>query len=154
MLTQEEVERIERETSAFPERKAACIDALRILQESRRWIDDGSIRDLAQLLRMDPTEVEAVATFYNLIFRRPVGRHVVHACDSVSCWILGADRLRRRIADHLGVALGETTGDGRFTLLPIACLGACDRAPALMIDDRLHGNVDAAELPRLFEEYE
>ena len=92
---------------------------------------------------MTPDELDGVATFYNLIFRKPVGRHVIMLCDSVSCWIMGYERLRAQPDDAAGHRLGETTADGRFTLLPIVCLGACDHAPAMMIDDDLHGDLDA-----------
>jgi NADH-quinone oxidoreductase subunit E len=102
---------------------------------------------------MSPDELDGVATFYNLIFRRPVGRHVILICDSVSCWIMGYEALREAFHARLGVRLGETTADGRFTLLPIVCLGACDHAPTIMIDEDLHHDVDAARLDSLLERY-
>jgi NADH-quinone oxidoreductase subunit E len=80
---------------------------------------------------MSPAEVDSVTTFYNLIFRRPVGRHVILICDSVSCWIMGYEQVLNHIKRRLGVEIGQTTTDRRFTLLPIACLGACDKAPAV-----------------------
>ena len=111
------------------------------------------LRDVARLLEMSPDELDGVATFYNLIFRRPVGRHVILICDSVSCWIMGYEALRDAFHTRLGVRLGETTADGRFTLLPIVCLGACDHAPTIMIDDDLHRDVDAARFDSLLEQY-
>ena len=83
---------------------------------------------------MTPEELDGVATFYNLVFRRPVGRHVALICDSVSCWIMGYEKLRQGLTSRLNVSLGETTADNRFTVLPIVCLGVCDHAPAT--DDR------------------
>jgi NADH-quinone oxidoreductase subunit E len=97
--------------------------------------------------------VEGVATFYNLIYRRPVGRHVILVCDSVSCWIMGYEDLRKRLEEHLGIGLGQTTPDGRFTLLPIGCLGACHRAPAMIVDGDLHENLSPEALDRILEEY-
>jgi NADH-quinone oxidoreductase subunit E len=102
---------------------------------------------------MTPDELESVATFYNLIFRRPVGRHVILICDSVTCWIMGYDRLRQHLTSRLGIQLGETSADGRFTLLPNVCLGTCDHAPALMIDDDLHRDLDAAQLDDILAKY-
>ena len=91
---------------------------------------------------MTPAELDGVATFYNLIFRKPVGRHVILVCDSVSCWMHGLRDAARPPASAPGHrSSGETTADGRFTLLPIVCLGACDQAPAMMVDD------DAARRP-------
>src|SRR5580698_8026755 len=130
MLSAEEMNEIEAEAAHYPRRDAVCIDALKIVQRNRGWISDESVRDIAGHIGMSSTDVDSIATFYNLIFRRPVGRHVIMICDSVSCCIMGHDRMRAHLQMRLGVELGETTSDNRFTLLPIVCLGCCDRAPA------------------------
>jgi len=148
-LTPSEIEEI----AALARRPGSCLDALGVVQRGHRWVSDEDVAEVARLLGMTADEVDAVATFYNLIFRRPVGRHVILACDSVSCWIMGAESLRRRLEARLGIRMGETTADGRFTLLPIVCLGACDHAPALMVDDDLHGDLDAGGLERVLEAY-
>jgi NADH-quinone oxidoreductase subunit E len=153
MLTPEEREEIETEMAHYPTRESACIDALKILQRHRGWVSDESVDDLAELLGMSPAEVDGVATFYNLIFRRPVGRHTIMVCDSVSCWIMGYDRLRDHLRSRLGISLGETTADGRFTLLPIVCLGACDHAPTMMIDDDLYQDVVPEMVDQALERY-
>jgi NADH-quinone oxidoreductase subunit E len=82
-----------------------------------------------------------------------VGRHVVLLCDSVSCWIMGYDRLREHLCSNLGVRLGETTSDGRFTVLPIVCLGTCDHAPAMMVDEDLHRDLDPNKAEHALENY-
>ncbi len=154
MLSREEKEEIEAAAAAFPVRQSVAIDALRIVQRYRGWVPDEAIDDLGELLEMSTAELDGVASFYNLIFRRPVGRHVILACDSVSCWLLGSDGLMEYISGRLGIASGQTTADGRFTLLPSVCLGACDRAPVMMIDDDLHTNLDAEKVDRILERYE
>lgn len=103
---------------------------------------------------MTADELDSVATFYNFIFRKPVGRHVILICDSVSCWIMGYDRILERLKERLGIGFGETTTDGRFTLLPNVCLGACDHAPVMMIDEDLHIEVDPQMLDRILTQYE
>ncbi len=153
MLTPEERHEIEAEISHYPNRKSACIDAMKIIQRHRGWVSDESIQDVAELLGMTPADVDGVATFYNLIFRRPVGRHVILVCDSVSCWIMGYDRVSEHLCKRLGVGLGETTADGRFTLLPVVCLGTCDHAPAMMIDSDLHQDLDPEKVDQALEEY-
>ncbi len=153
MLTPEERHEIEAEISHYPNRKSACIDAMKIIQRHRGWVSDESIQDVAELLGMTPADVDGVATFYNLIFRRPVGRHVILVCDSVSCWIMGYDRVSEHLCKRLGVGLGETTADGRFTLLPVVCLGTCDHAPAMMIDSDLHQDLDPEKVDMALEEY-
>ena len=116
-------------------------------------MSDESLRDIAEHIGMSPTDLDSIATFYNLIFRRPVGRHVISVCDSVSCWIMGCEQLREHLQQRLGIGLGETTADNRFTLLPIVCLGACDHAPAMMLDDDLHTDLDSQQIDKELENY-
>jgi NADH-quinone oxidoreductase subunit E len=154
MLTLEEIEEIQAEFRRYEQKKAACIDALKIVQRRRGWVSDEALRDLAQFLEMTADELDSVATFYNLIFRKPVGRHVILVCNSVSCWIMGYDRIVDRLKERLGIGFGETTSDGRFTLLPQVCLGACDHAPVMMIDEDLHLDLDPHMLDRILAQYE
>lgn len=154
MLTAEETQEIEHETVHYEDKRAACIEALKIVQKYRGWVSDESVRDIAASLGMTADELDNVATFYNLIFRKPVGRHVILICDSVSCWITGYESLRAHLRTKLGIDLGGTTSDQRFTLLPIVCLGACDVAPAMMIDGNLHGNLDESTLDEILERYQ
>ena len=153
MLSPEERQEIEAELHRYPNRQAVGIDAMKIVQRHRGWVSDESIRDVAEFLGMSPDDLDGVATFYNLIYREPVGRHVILLCNSVSCWIMGYQQLRKRLSDRLGVQLGETTSDKRFTLLPIVCLGTCDHAPALMIDRDLHRDLSPDSLDRILENY-
>jgi len=153
MLTEEERQEIEAELHQYARKRAVCIDALKIIQRRRGWVSDESIRDLAEFLEMTPDELDSVATFYNLIFRRPVGRRVILVCDSVSCWIMGYDRIREHLTACLGIELGETSPDGEFTMLPVACLGACDHAPTLMINDELYQDLEPQGLDRILESY-
>ena len=153
VLSEEEVREIEEECAHLPDRKSAAIDALMIVQRKRGWVSDQSLAAIARLLGMSAESLDSIATFYNLIYRKPVGRHVVMVCDSVSCYVMGADALRKRVEARLGVKLGETTDDDRFTLLPIVCLGACDKAPTMMIDDELFGHVAEDKLDKIFARF-
>lgn len=152
-LSAEETAEIEAEIDHLPDRSSAAIDALLIVQKHRGWISDESLYAIAKLLDMSPEDLEGVATFYNLIYRRPVGCHVVMMCDSVSCYVMGADELAKQVQTVLGVKFGETTPDNRFTLLPIVCLGACDKAPVMMIDQDLIENVSSERLEEIFGAY-
>lgn len=152
-LTAEEREALGELVRRYPDRRAACIEALKRVQQRHRWISDERLAELAGILGMTPAELDGVATFYNLVFRRPVGRHVILLCDSVSCWIMGHDDLLRHLERRLGIRPGETTPDDRFTLLPIVCLGHCDHAPAMMVDAELHGDLDPVRLDSALEAY-
>jgi len=153
VLSPEERQEIEAELAHYPNKRAVCIDAMKVVQKHRGWVSDEALGDVAEFLEMSVEELDNVATFYNLIFRKPVGRHVIMVCDSVSCWVMGYDRVRDHLTSRLGIKLGETTPDGRFTLLPIVCLGTCDHAPAMMVDDDLHRDLDADKIDSILEQY-
>ena len=109
MLSPEERNEIEAQAAHYPTRRAMTVDALKIVQRHRGYIPDDAIADVAAQLGLPPAELESVATFYSLLFRRPVGRHVVLLCDSVSCWIMGCEALRAALAERCGLRPGETT---------------------------------------------
>jgi len=153
-LTAEEEKEISEELSHYPNREAVCIDAMLIVQRHRGWVSDEAIRDIAEMLGMSTADLDGVASFYNLIRRKPVARHVALICDSVSCWIMGCERVRDQLCARLGTTLGGSTADGRFTLLPIVCLGACDHAPVVMIDGDLHTDVDDERIDAILEGYQ
>jgi len=153
-LSKSEIESIDHEISLVPHRKAAVIEALKIVQHHRGWISDESVEVIADYLDISPAEVDSVATFYNLIFRKPVGRHVILLCDSISCYVLGYKKLQDALQQELKIKFGETTSDNRFTLLPNVCLGCCDRAPALMVDNDLYMDVKVEEVGAILKKYE
>jgi NADH-quinone oxidoreductase subunit E len=126
--------------------RAACIEALQKVQREYRWVSDAQLRAVAELLGLSAADLDGVATYFNLIFRRPVGERVILLCDSVSCWLMGRDAVCAHLKERLGIGPGQTTADGRYTLLPTVCLGHCDHAPALMVGDDLHGDVDPARM--------
>lgn len=153
MLTDEEKREIERLAAENGHYGGASIDALKVVQKHRGWVSDEALRDVAAALRMTPAELDKIATSWTLIFRRPVGKHVVLFCDSVSCWITGSDALQTHLEKRLGIPLGGTSADGAFTLLPMACLAACDLAPCMMIDEELYGPLTAEGMDRVIESY-
>lgn len=153
MLSDTERDEIEAQYAHYPDRRSVCIEALKIVQKHRGWVSDEALIDVAALLELSRSELEGVATFYNMIFRKPVGRHVVLLCDSVTCWIMGYERLRQHFAERLGIAPGETSADGCFTLLPNVCLGACDHAPVMMVDHAHYEDLDPAKLDAILDHY-
>ena len=153
-LSDEEIGAIENEISHLPDRESAAIEALQIVQKARGWISDESLNAIARLLGMSSAALDSIATFYNLIHRSPVGRHVIMVCDSVSCYVMGCQNVNAALQEHLQIKPGETTEDGKFTLIPIVCLGACDRAPVMLIDEDLVGNVRPDALESILSGYE
>lgn len=135
-LSAEELEAIEHEKHHYEDPRAASIEALKLVQKKRGWVPDGAIGAIADVLGIPASDVEGVATFYSQIYRRPVGRHVIRYCDSVVCYINGYQGIQAALERKLDIKPGQTTFDGRFTLLPTCCLGNCDKGPSMMMIKR------------------
>lgn len=135
-LSSAELSAIEHEVSIMETRESAGIEALKVVQQHRGWISDESLIAIAQCLDISSAQLEGVATFYNLIYRKKVGHYVIHLCDSISCHLTGYDEILTVIKTHLHIDYGQTTADGLFTLLSNACLGSCDKSPAMMINGK------------------
>jgi NADH-quinone oxidoreductase subunit E len=153
ILTPQEIHDIDHYIHHYPDPRAASLDALKIVQKRNGWVNDTQVSAIAQMLGIPVSDVEGVATFYNRIYRQPVGRHVILLCDSIACFLMGAETLAQAFSRELGIGFGETTPDGRFTLLPICCLGNCDKGPTLMIDEDTHGLVSVDSVKGLLEQY-
>jgi len=153
MLSDTEKKEIHKEMELYPFSGAACIDALKIVQHYRGWIDDEAVSDIASELKLSVDEVDGVATFYTRIYRKPVGRNIILICDGISCMIMGYKTLYGAISKKLNIKFGETTSDGRFTLLPNSCLGDCDHAPVLMINDDHYNNIDLDNIDEILTKY-
>ncbi|MDP9940409.1 NADH-quinone oxidoreductase subunit NuoE [Ectopseudomonas alcaliphila] len=153
VLSETERSAIEHEMHHYEDPRAASIEALKIVQKERGWVPDGAADAIGALLGIPASDVEGVATFYSQIFRQPVGRHVIRVCDSMTCYIGGHKSVVSEMHKQLGIGLGQTTSDNRFTLLPVCCLGNCDKAPALMIDDDTFGDIQPDGVAKLLEAY-
>jgi NADH-quinone oxidoreductase subunit E len=153
MLTEQEKQEIDEEIAIFPAKQNAGLEALQIVQKHRNWVSDDTLKAVAEYLEMTPDELEGLATFYNLVFRKPVGRNVILMCESISCWVLDYERLMSYIKQKLNIDLGETTPDNRFTLLTIPCLGNCDHGPAMMVNDNLHQDLTEDRIDEILEQY-
>lgn len=150
VLSESEIKQINAEIEHMPYPQAVAIDALKIVQAHRGWVSDESLKAIARHLHMSAAELDGIATFYNLIFRQPVGEKVILLCNSITCWIKGYDKLQLQISQQLGIGLGQTTPDNQYTLLPVTCLGACDQAPVMMVGDELHQNLNEKSVEEIF----
>lgn len=152
-LSEAEIEGIKHEMSLYEDPGAATIEALKIVQEHRGWVSDEALEAAAKVVNVTPTQMEAVATFYNLIFRQPVGRHVIMLCDSISCYLVGYEQVRDHLKSTLGIDFGQTTEDNRFTLLPICCLGDCDKGPSMRVGEVYHDQLTPESVDAILEQY-
>ena len=154
IISDQERKEIEDMFPHVPYKKAVCIDALRIVQKYHGWVSDEAVKELSEIIEMSPDEIDSIATFYNMVFRQPVGRHVIMICDSISCWVMGYEQILEALKNKLSIKFGETTADNRFTLLPIVCLGNCDHAPTMLIDRDLHNDLTIDKLDEILERYQ
>jgi NADH-quinone oxidoreductase subunit E len=153
-LTHDEIHEIEHEKTHYPYSQAVGLEALKIVQKYQGWVSDESLLAVADYLQIPADDLEGVATFFNLIYRRPVGKNVILFCDSVACWMLGCDSLKEHITQKLGVDYGQTTADNLFTLIPVPCLGDCDKAPTMMVGNEHYSNLTAAKIDQIIADYQ
>ena len=147
------IEKLRAEIAAADHPRELAVDVMMALQARDGYLSDGARDTAADLLGMSPLEVDELATFYTFIYREPVGRYVIHVCDSLICWMAGEENIVDHLRQRLAIEFGETTADGLFTLLPVCCIGYCDRAPAILVNRRVHGPLTVARLDALLEKY-
>ena len=147
----EQVAEVRRLQALYPDRRAALLPVLHIAQEAFGHISLATEEYVAGLFDLAPAHVHEVVTFYTLYFRAPTGRHVVSVCHNLSCHLAGAPRILEHLKSRLGVDVGETTEDGRVTLLAVECLCACEGAPMMQVDDRYEVDLTPEKVDRLLE---
>ena len=152
MLPAELKEKLKTEIDAFEHAREAAIDILTAVQEHYGYLSDAAVEEAAALLKMSPLEVDELATFYTFLYREPVGKYVIHVCDSLICWMEGEENLVEHLCRALEIGMGETTADGLFTLLPVCCIGYCDRAPAILVNRKVYGPLTIEKLNGLIED--
>lgn len=139
MLSDKISEELRGQVAAAEHPRELAVDVMFALQAQYGYLSDVALEEAAALLGMTTLEVEELATFYTFIYREPVGKYVIHVCDSVICWMDGSESIRDYLCRKLAVNLGGTTADGLFTLLPVCCIGYCDRSPAMLINRKVYG---------------
>jgi NADH-quinone oxidoreductase subunit E len=132
--------------------RECAVDVMYAFQKHYGYLSDGAVQEVASLVGMTPLEVEELATFYDFIYREPVGKYVIHACDGVVCWMFGEESVLDYLCKRLKVRLGETTPDGLFTVLPTVCIGYCDHAPAVLVNGQFYGSLNPERIDAMIEE--
>ena len=152
MLPQELKSSLQEMISSAEHPRELVVDVMLAFQNHYGYLSDEALEEAAMLLDMTPLELEELATFYTFIYREPVGKYVIHVCDSVICWMDGYESIRDYFSQKLGIKMGETTSDGLFTLLPVCCIGYCDRSPAILINRKVYGPLTIEKLDDILEE--
>ena len=133
----------------YPDPRSALLPALEIAQQENGWLSEEVMREVGQAMDLPPTEVASVASFYTMFYREPVGEHVIQVCTNISCSLLGAEHIVDHISRKLGIEVGQTTPDGKFTLLTVECLGSCGAAPMMQVDEAYHENLSKEKIDRI-----
>ena len=151
MLPNDLKESLEEKIAHADHRRELVVDVMLALQEHYGYLNDEAVAEVAALLEMSPLEVEELATFYTFIYREPVGKYVIHVCDSLICWMDGYESIKNYLCKKLDVEVGATTADGLFTLLPVCCIGYCDLSPAMLINRKVYGHLNAEKIDEILE---
>ena len=151
LLPQETIDALTAKAASLPHPREMVIDVLRAIQDANGWVPDAGVELAAEILGLSPLQVEEIATFYDKIYRQPVGKRVIHVCDSICCWSRGGEEVYDYLRQRLSVEPGGTTTDGVFTLLPTCCLGACGEAPAMMVGLTTYGNLTPERIDAILE---
>ncbi len=151
MLPKELKESLEDLIASVDHPRELAIDVMFALQDHFGYLSDEAVNETADLLDMTPLEVEELATFYTFTYREPVGKFVIHVCDSVICWMDGYESIKEYLCKTLEINVGETTGDGLFTLLPVCCIGYCDLSPAMLINRKVYGHLTRDKIDEILK---
>jgi NADH-quinone oxidoreductase subunit E len=151
-FTPAQLAEVRRLQALYPDKRAALLPVLHMAQEAFGYISLDVEEYVASLFDLSPAHVHEVVTFYTLFFTKPKGRHVISVCHNLTCHLLGARKALAYLKERLGVDVGETTEDGRVTLLSVECLCACEMAPMMQVDDRYEGNLTPEKIDRILGE--
>jgi NADH-quinone oxidoreductase subunit E len=136
----------------YPDPKSALLTALHVAQREHGWLSPEVMNDVAEVMDLPPTEVASVTSFYTMFNRRPVGENLVQVCTNISCSLLGAEHIVEYIKNKLGIDVGETTLDNKFTLVTVECLGSCGTAPMMQINDTYYENLTEEKIDQILAE--
>jgi NADH-quinone oxidoreductase E subunit len=148
-FTAEQLAEVRRLQGLYPDRRGALLPVLYLAQDAFGYISLEVEEYVAGLFGLSPAHVHEVVTFYTMFFQKPKGRHVISVCHNLSCHLLGAKSVIQHLQERLGIEVGETTPDGRITLLSVECLCACEQAPMMQVDDRYEGPLDPQRIDQI-----
>jgi NADH-quinone oxidoreductase subunit E len=152
MFSETTESRLQHLASLYPRKRSALVPMLLLAQQEHGYIKDETIEYIAKVLDLSPSDVESTMSFYTLLHRRPVGKHHILICTNLACMLRGSDEIEACVRRKLGVELGETTPDGRFSAIEFECLGSCTTAPVIQVNGEFHENLDAKKVDAILDE--
>ena len=154
MLSEQSLKKIEELKKRYPRPQPVVLAALWMWQEEHGWISEEGMKQVAEVLGIPVHHVFGVVSFYTMFNQKPVGKYKIEVCTNVSCMLKNSDRILKHIEDRLQIKPGETTAEGKFTLVEAECLGSCGTAPMMQIGDRYYEDLDEAKLDRILSSLE
>ena len=151
-VTKSTLKRIKELISRYPNKQAAILPVIHLIQSEKGFISDEEEKLVAELLGIRPVKVREVVTFYSMLSQKPLGKYHIQVCSNLTCSIMGAEKLIDYLSEKLGIKPGETTDDGRFTLTTVECLGACEQAPNMMVNTDYYGHLDKEKIDKILKE--
>jgi NADH-quinone oxidoreductase subunit E len=151
MIPKEMKDRLREQIERSEQPREQVVNVMYALQNHYGYLTDEAVSEAAGILNLTPLEIEELATFYDFIYREPVGRYVIHVCDSIICWMFGSESVVDYLCKKLEVTVGQTTADGLFTILPACCIGYCDHAPVMLINGKPYGHLTPASIDQILE---
>jgi NADH-quinone oxidoreductase subunit E len=152
MLPEESFKSLKQKISLTDHPRELAVEVMFVLQKHYGYLNDEALKEGAELLDMTALELEELATFYDFIYRRPIGKYVIHVCDGLMCWMLNHQSVLDYLSHRLGITIGGTSEDGLFTLLPVGCIGYCDHAPAMLINGRMYGPLTPESIEEILKQ--
>jgi len=153
-LTDQTKKKIEEIASRYASKEAALLPVLHLVQREKGFISRQEEKHVADLLNIKPIKVKEVVTFYTMFNQNEVGKYHIQVCSNLSCSLLGAESLIDHLESKLGIEVGETTSDKKFTLTTVECLGACELAPCMMVNFDYYGNLDKEKIDNILDKLE
>lgn len=152
-ILQSTFQEIEKVVDSYPHKQGAVLPILHKLQEQYGYLEEDVLAELAEYLGMPQVDLFEIATFYTLLHTAPCGENIILACNNISCYLLGAETVLSILEDELNIKSGHTTEDKKFTLQTVSCLGACDKGPVMLINDKLYSQLTKEKIKQILKEY-
>lgn len=152
MLSDKAKSEIQKLKTRYPHPNSALLPALALAQKEHGWLSPEVLEEVAEVMELSPAQVGSVASFYTMFNRRPVGKYLIQVCTNIACSLLGAEHIVEHLKRQLGINVGETTPDGRFTLMEVECLGSCGTAPVMQVNETYYENLTAEKVNEILAE--
>ena len=154
MLSEAACRQIQTMMDQYPQKRSALIPALQLAQKENGYISPETVCEIARIFSLTPNEVNEVASFYTMFYKKPVGKHVIQVCTNISCLLCNAEQIMEHLTRRLGIRPGETSPDKKFTLMEVECLGSCGTSPVIQINDTYYEDLTPEKLDRILDSLE